>query len=58
MHLRMLPDHQTHGLEKDIFSVSSGKKRVLMHFRIFPDHQKHVLKKDVFLASGLVKNVF
>ena len=54
MHLRMLPDHQKHGLEKDIFNVWSGKKRVLRHLRMLPDHQK----KNHFLRLEWLKTCF
>ena len=40
MHFRMLPDHQKHGLEKDIFYRQEWLKSVLMHLRMLPDHPK------------------
>ncbi len=52
MHLRMLPDHPKHGLQKDIFNVWSGLKRVLR--RMLPDHQK----KNNFLRLEWLKLCF
>jgi hypothetical protein len=48
MRFRILPDHQKNVLKKDILTVWSGKKRVLMHLRILPDHQK-LFSKKIFL---------
>jgi hypothetical protein len=43
--------------KKNIFSVWSGRKRVLMHLRMLPDHQKHGLE-DIFLRLEWLKTRF
>jgi hypothetical protein len=60
VHLRILSDHQKHGLKNDffktrnmgskmmLFNVWSGNIRDLMHLRILPDHQNQVFEKDIF----------
>jgi hypothetical protein len=42
VHLRILSDHQKHGLKLMLFNVCCGNVRVLMHLRILPDHQNQV----------------
>jgi hypothetical protein len=54
MHLRMLSDHQKHGLEKDILQRLEWLKTCLRHLRMLPDHPK----KKSFFTPGVVENVF
>jgi hypothetical protein len=54
MHLRMLPEHQKHGLKKDIFQRLEWLKTCFEAFA----HASRPPEKKKFLASGVVKNVF
>jgi hypothetical protein len=54
MHLRMLPDHQKHGLEKDIFQRLEWLKT---RFEAFA-HASRPPEKKSFFTSGVVENVF
>jgi hypothetical protein len=48
VHLRILSDHQKHGLKLMLFNVCCGNVRVLMHLRILPDHQNQVFFLKIF----------
>jgi hypothetical protein len=39
VHLRILSDHQKHGLKLMLFNVCCGNVGVLMHLRILPDQK-------------------
>ena len=54
MHLRMLPDHQKHGLEKDIFQPLEWLKTCFEAFV----HATRTPEKKSFFTSGVVENVF
>jgi hypothetical protein len=54
MHLRMLPDPQKHGLEKNIFLRLEWLKT---RFEAFA-HASRPPEKKSFFTSGVVKNVF
>ena len=54
MHLRMLPEHQKHGLKKDIFQRLEWLKT---RFEAFA-HASRPPEKKSFFTSGVVENVF
>jgi hypothetical protein len=54
----MLPDHQKHGLEKDIFYCQEWLKTCFDAFAHASRPPETWSSKRYFLASGVVKTVF
>ena len=50
VHLRILSDHQKHGLKLMLYNVCCGNVRVLMHLCILRDHQNQIFLKSIFFT--------